>query len=126
MEDIFDKAFKDFGNFFDKGIFAFSDCYCAADRLRTDEKRNKDGSYTVTAEAPGLTSEEIDIVYEDSVLSITVDYGEKSRFKKGKLSKSYRLPEIDSDKITAKMSNGILTIELPKSESSKLKKIKIN
>lgn len=128
MKDIFDRAFDDLGHFFDRGIFTLGTCDYTSDKLRADGKKSEDGSYVITVEVPGLSSEKIDISYEDSILSITADYGEQEEgsLRAGKFSKSYRLPEMDSDKITATMSNGILTIELPRSESSKSKKIKIN
>jgi len=90
----------------------------------------------LTAELPGFTEEQIQINFEDGVLSIE---GER-RFEKeskdesyhrversyGKFLRSFSLPaNVDSQKISAVFTNGLLTIELPKREETKPKSIKV-
>jgi len=90
----------------------------------------------LTAELPGFSEEQIQINFEDGVLSIE---GER-RFEKeakdesyhrversyGKFLRSFSLPgNVDSQKISAVFTNGLLTIELPKREETKPKSIKV-
>ena len=90
----------------------------------------------LTAELPGFTEEQIQINFEDGVLSIE---GER-RFEKeskdesyhrversyGKFLRSFSLPaNVDSQKISAVFTNGLLTIELPKREETKPKSIMV-
>ncbi|MEA3499756.1 MAG: Hsp20/alpha crystallin family protein [Candidatus Marinimicrobia bacterium] len=96
-----------------------------------------DDEYKLEVEAPGIKKDEIDILFEDNILTIS---GEKKTEKKeensryhineisfGKFSRSFELPSnIDSDKIDAKWNDGLLNVSIPKSEKAKPKKIKIN
>jgi HSP20 family protein len=96
-----------------------------------------DDEYKLEVEAPGIKKDEIDILFEDNILTIS---GEKKTEKKeensryhineicfGKFSRSFELPShIDSNKINAKWKDGLLNITIPKSEKAKPKKISIN
>jgi HSP20 family protein len=96
-----------------------------------------DSGYTITADLPGLSREEINVNVEDGVLSIS---GEKKRaFEKkekdhyyhlersyGKFSRSFSLPSsIDNGNIEAKYANGVLEVHLRKSEEAKPKVIEV-
>ncbi|MEA1986797.1 MAG: Hsp20/alpha crystallin family protein [Candidatus Marinimicrobia bacterium] len=96
-----------------------------------------DGNYKVEVEAPGIKKENINILFEDDVLTISGEKmtgikEENSRYhineiSFGKFSRSFELPNhIDNEKITAKWNDGILNIEIPKSAKAKPKKIEIN
>jgi len=93
--------------------------------------------FVVTAELPGMKNEEIDLSFENGVLSIS---GERKQSKEnkegetfrseryfGKFQRSVTLPAaVDSSKITASYKDGILTVTLPKSEAAKPKQIAVN
>ena len=96
-----------------------------------------DDNYELQVEAPGLKKEDVNILFEDNILTISGE--KKTDFKEensrhhineicyGKFSRSFELPaHIDSDKIDAKWNEGILNVTIPKTEKAKPKKIKIN
>lgn len=82
----------------------------------------------VTVEIPGIKKEDIKVVIENNVLTIS---GEKKTEKKdeenqcyrservyGSFSRSFKLPsEINTSEIEAKFENGLLNIRLPKYQS---------
>ena len=88
------------------------------------------------AELPGFDEHQIQIRFEDGVLSLE---GER-KFEKndgdenyhrversyGKFVRSFTIPSnVDNEHISAAFDNGILTVELPKREETKPKAIKI-
>ena len=86
----------------------------------------KDGGYTLTAQVPGLTKDDISICVDNNLLTIK---GEKQvndnmicsidkQFSIGK--------DINESKITASVKDGILNVYIPRRESKKPKTIKIN
>lgn len=96
----------------------------------------KDG-FVVTAELPGLKKEEIDLTFQEGVLSISGERkqtrenkeGETFRSERyfGKFQRSVTLPAaVDSSKISATYKDGILTVTLAKSEAAKPKQIAVN
>ena len=94
-------------------------------------------NYELQVESPGMKKEDVNILFEDNILTIS---GEKKTDSKeensryhineicyGKFSRSFELPaHIDSDKIDAKWNEGVLNVIIPKSEKAKPKKININ
>lgn len=102
-----------------------------------DVQETEDG-IRVTAELPGLKSEDVYVTVENGILSIT---GEKSREREekdekstyhlverqfGRFERSFSLPKsIDPDKIIATFDDGVLTVELAKAAAAKPKRIKI-
>jgi HSP20 family protein len=93
--------------------------------------------YTLKAFLPGLTSEEVNIQFNNGVLSIDGEYkaadeaDEKvekmiGEFPSGRFARSFELADsIMEDKIEASMSNGVLTVHVPKAEEAKPRTIKI-
>jgi HSP20 family protein len=90
----------------------------------------------VRAEVPGMKQEEIEIEFENGLLTIR---GERALQKEenltwhrvertyGKFSRSFTLPRtVDPEKITASYRDGILEITVPKKEEAKAKQIRIN
>ena len=84
----------------------------------------KDDSFLVTADLPGLDKEAIDISLDDGVLTIsgerkleTETEGEGfSRFERaqGTFSRSFSLPQgVDVEGVKAEFANGVLTLTLP-------------
>ena len=100
------------------------------------EMKATENDYTLKALLPGLSAEEINIRYEDSVLTIDGEYtsiseeGKECLFSEmpvGRFSRSIEIKEpIVVDKIEASMKDGILTILIPKAEEAKPKMIRIN
>ena len=84
-----------------------------------------DGNYKVTAELPGMTEKEIEVVVSGDMLTLK---GEKKEEKEqqeknfylsersyGSFQRSFYVPEgVDRDKIAADFSKGVLTITMPK------------
>lgn len=91
--------------------------------------------YTLKALLPGLTSDEVNIQFNNGVLSIDGEYKavEEQKAEKlvdelpeGRFGRSFELADsIKEEKIEASMSNGILTVRVPKAEEAKPRTIKI-
>ncbi len=96
------------------------------------------GDIVLTAELPGIGSEDLDISVQENTVSLR--YAPKAQPRQppegmayhrrecahAGFSRSWRLPfEVDPDKVEAKLENGILKLTLPQSEASKPKKIEI-
>jgi HSP20 family protein len=100
-----------------------------------DVYESKD-AYRVEVEFPGIGKENIEIHYEDDVLSVsakrdTPDIAEgvrewKKERRTGKFYRSFKLvKDINDEHISANYQDGILTVTLPKSEKVKPKQIPI-
>jgi HSP20 family protein len=91
--------------------------------------------YIITAMLPGLTAEDVDIKFNNDILTISGEYTDKrvegdeyffSELPVGKFSRAIEITDpIKSDKIDAAMKQGLLTIRIPKAEVAKPKSIKI-
>ena len=95
----------------------------------------KDDSWEVTAELPGVDQKDIDLRLDGDMLTISGEKrderkDEKNRFVErsyGSFTRSFQLPFTpDPNGVTADCEKGVLTIKLPKSaEQEKSKKIEI-
>lgn len=100
------------------------------------EKRD---AYVVVAELPGVNQNDVELSFEQNVLTIR---GQKSSLldpsKDGELrvytaervagafERAIRLPEfVDSEKIGAELRDGVLTITIPKATAAQPRKIEI-
>jgi HSP20 family protein len=97
-----------------------------------------DKEIVITAELPGLVEKDIEISFDDDIITIS---GEKTEEKKegdedkryhvfertyGAFRRSFTLPSnVDPNRVVAEFKAGILTIRVPKAESDKNKKRKI-
>ena len=100
------------------------------------EMKATENDYTLKAMLPGLSAEEINIQFNDSVLTIDGEYtsineeGKECLFSEmpvGRFSRSIEIKDpVVLDKIEASMKDGILTVHIPKAEEAKPKTIKIN
>jgi HSP20 family protein len=97
----------------------------------------RDDDIVVKASIPGVKAKDIDVSFEDNVLTIKAEKksdftNEKSNYlirerSYGSFYRALRLPEsIDSDKIECGFEDGVLTVTLPKAEEKKKKQLKIN
>jgi HSP20 family protein len=92
--------------------------------VRLDVKED-DKSYAVTADLPGLKESDVDVTFDDGVLTIRGEKKVERDEKKdtwhlversyGSFARQISLPAgIQEDKIEAKFDKGVLTITLPK------------
>ena len=103
---------------------------------QTDIVEN-DKEYRVTAELPGLEEKDIDLTFQDGVLTLKgekkVEHnGEGARYTErwhGLFQRSISVgSDVDEGRVSASFSNGVLTVVLPKSPEavSRAKRIQIN
>jgi HSP20 family protein len=89
------------------------------------------------AELPDMKREDIDVTFENGVLTLKGErkFGEevkKEHFQRverrhGAFSRSFTLPNtVDAGKISASYKDGVLTIRLPQREEAKPKQIAVN
>lgn len=119
MNRLFDDVWQDFGV-----PAAGMDAGIGAPRVDVSED---DKNVFVTAELPGLKEDDVDVTFDDGMLTIAGEKKSKTEDKGRQYIISERtygrfertLPigrEVDEDKIDASFSDGILTITLPKTE----------
>jgi len=113
-----------------------------AERLRNDavytpsvDIRETPDELTVLADMPGLRSEDIEIKFENGMLTIHGELsprqGENTRFLRreygvGCYERSFQVGEvIDSEKIAAEYADGVLTLHLPKVPAARPRRIAI-
>lgn len=101
-----------------------------------DIKEN-DQSYVISADVPGVKPEDIDVHFENGMLTLkgeksftkedkTEDYVRTER-SRGSFMRRFSLPDvIDGDAISAKCEHGVLEITVPKSTRGGAKKITVN
>ena len=92
-----------------------------------------DNEYFVEAELPGIPKENIQVTYEDGVLTIsgqqqidTVDEDKKGKLIRSErsstsLRRQYLLENVKEDEIKASYSDGILKVTLPKDSNKEIK-----
>ncbi|HSK40438.1 MAG TPA: Hsp20/alpha crystallin family protein [Arenibaculum sp.] len=129
MNRLFDDFFRGFdGRLPSVGSGGFG--WPQTDVVETDQE------YRVTAELPGLEEKDVELTFQDGVLTLR---GEKrtehedretlhsERFH-GRFQRSLAIgPDVDQDKVNASFRNGVLTVVLPKSPeaASKARRIRI-
>ncbi|MBN1304471.1 MAG: Hsp20/alpha crystallin family protein [Anaerolineales bacterium] len=92
----------------------------------------EEDTFVITAQVPGLKSEDVDIQVLENVVHIEGEYHANEteyllkELPSGPFRRTLRMPsEVEADKIEAKIIDGVLTLHLPKAESAKPKKIKV-
>lgn len=96
----------------------------------------KNGSYEITAELPGIDEKNVDVKLSNNTLTIKGEKKEEKEEKEkdyylaerrfGSFQRSFQLPEgIDADKIDAHFAKGVLTITLPKTPETQKSQKKI-
>ena len=88
--------------------------------------------YVFRADVPGVELDQIEVVFEDSMLTISGERKDKEESEKdgyrriersyGSFRRSFRLPDtIDADNISAKSDKGVLEVRVPKQEKAQRK-----
>ncbi|HLN08511.1 MAG TPA: Hsp20/alpha crystallin family protein [Xanthobacteraceae bacterium] len=96
----------------------------------------KDKTYEITAELPGMDEKNVEVLFSDGVLTIKGEKQEEKEEKKkdyymserryGSFRRSFEVPEgVDAEKIEASFKNGVLSVTLPKSPEAQKKEKKI-
>ena len=96
----------------------------------------KEKSYEVTAELPGLNEKDVEVVVANGVLTIRGQKSEEKEQKKkgqylserryGSFERYFGLPDgADAENVSASFKNGVLTITLPKTASAQAPEKKI-
>ena len=122
-----------FDNFFRGGIQDDGAISFLTPAVDISEGENE---YTVRAELPGVSKEDVRITMQDNILTIRGEKKEEKEAKEsnyhrtersyGSFQRSFTLPtHVKSDKIEASHKDGVLTITLPKVEEAKPKQIEV-
>jgi HSP20 family protein len=96
--------------------------------------------YVLYAELPGVRADDLDIAFEQNVLTIRgtkpsqMDPASQGELRvyaaervTGAFERSLKLPEfVDGDHISAEFSNGLLTVTVPKAQAAQPRRIAIN
>ncbi len=98
--------------------------------------KETDKELKISAELPGLTEKDIEVLISEDLLTIQGEKREEKEDKKenyysseryyGSFKRQIRLPEaVTADKVQAKFKNGVLDITIPKSEKAQKGKKKV-
>jgi len=98
--------------------------------------RETDDRFVVTVDLPGMKPDDVDVTFEDGMLTIrgTREFSSESQDEQyhriersyGSFARSIRLPRVaDSEKINAEFDKGVLTVEVPKREEAKPRTIEV-
>jgi HSP20 family protein len=104
-------------------------CFTQND-LRSDVSF-EENEYDITVDVPGVDKKDIDISFNDDVLTVNVKYEKKNEKKNytvkerfySNTSRSFYLENANPEAIKAKLENGVLNIKvakMPKLETKKL------
>jgi HSP20 family protein len=92
--------------------------------------------YTITVSLPGVKPEDVDIQYQQGILTISGTMQDEKQQqqgtyhlrerRQGRFSRSLSLPDaVDADRAQAQFEHGVLTLSLPKAESTKPRRIQV-
>lgn len=98
--------------------------------------RETEDRFEVTADLPGMGSDDVEVTFEDGTLAIRghrefsreEDEGQYHRIERsfGSFARSVRLPRVaDPERIEASFDNGVLTVLVPKREEAKARTIEV-
>ena len=131
-----------FDNFFDETAPSFlmrplhGDALPSVSQIKIDVNE-KDNTFYVNAEIPGVSKEDIDLSITGDVISISAEIEQKDEQKDGNkvlrseryfgsVSRSFQLPDkVKVDAAEASYENGVLKLVLPKETDSECKKLEI-
>ena len=101
------------------------------------EVAEKNGSYLVTAELPGVNKEDIQVTVDGTQVTLAAEVKREKDITEadrvlasersfGKVTRSFTLPqELDEAKVEAKFRDGVLELALPKKAQPERKRITI-
>ena len=101
------------------------------------EVAEKNGTYLVTAELPGVKKEDINITVDGAQVTLAAEVKREKEATEndrllhterlfGKVSRTFTLPqELDETKVEAKFRDGVLELALPKKAAAQRKAIAI-
>ena len=106
------------------------------EQIKMDVKEN-DNSFTVCAEIPGVSREDIHVTIEGNVLLVRAEIKQEDAHKDdkslrheryfGAVSRGIQLPQdIDQAASNAAYVNGVLTLTLPKRQGKTVKELQIH
>ena len=114
----------------------FSKSNGTASLLPSVDVKETDKAFEITAELPGIDEKDVQVTYENDVLTIKGEKKvEKEETKSGyKLSersygsfeRAWQVSDIDAEKINASYAKGVLKVTLPKAPEAKAKVKKID
>lgn len=99
-----------------------------------DIYETKDREFVIKAELPEMKREDINVTFENNVLTLTGerkaefdgDYHRAERFY-GRFSRSFTLPAtVDGGRINASYKDGVLTVRVPQREEAKPRQIAVD
>lgn len=96
----------------------------------------KEKEYLIKADLPGIDEKDLDVNFEDNILTIKGKREQESKKEEdgytysersfGSFTRSFRLPtDVSIDKVNAEYKKGVLTISIPKDEKKQPKKLKV-
>ncbi|PZR81532.1 MAG: heat-shock protein Hsp20 [Candidatus Aeolococcus gillhamiae] len=99
--------------------------------------RQSDDAFTIEASVPGFDPEQVEVTFENGVLSVKGTYTEERETgrdgyvrRERRLGSVYRqiaLPaQVRADEIRASFHNGVLTITIPRAEKAQPKRIPVS
>ena len=106
-------------------------------QIKVDVKESAN-AYTVVAEVPGVSKDDIHIALDGNVVSLSAEVKQQdaqTRDEKllrseryfGSVSRSFQLPQdINQSEAKARFDNGVLTLTLPKKMSSGTRRLSID
>jgi HSP20 family protein len=101
------------------------------------EVAEKNGTYLVTAELPGVRKEDINVTVDGAQVTLAAEVKREKEATEndrvlhterafGRVSRTFTLPqELDEGKVEAKFRDGILELALPKKAAAERKKVTI-
>jgi HSP20 family protein len=99
-----------------------------------DVYETQDREYVIKADLPEMKREDINITFENTVLTISgerkselVEGLHRSERFRGQFTRSFTLPAtVDGSRISAGYKDGVLTIRVPQREDAKPKQIEVS
>ena len=134
LDEDFDQLFEGFF----RPMRVLEENNAGRDLIPAVDVSENDDHFTVRAEVPGVKKEDVDITYENGVLTLSAETRSESEEKEGervirqerrygKYMRSLRLgADIDESNIKATYKDGVLEIALPKAEEIKPKRISVD
>ena len=105
--------------------------------IKVDVKESGDG-YTVLADIPGVSKEDIHVHIEGSTVTVSAEVKQEDKQTSdekmlrseryyGAVSRSFQLPvDVDQSKAKARYDNGVLTLTLPKKASQSSQRLRVD